>query len=149
MVSHAIGATAPPLLEITIGEALRRAAADWGDAKALVSCAEGLRLSWRELGAQASRLAAGLLARGLLPGDRVAAHCYGVPDSKFGEIVVAWILPAANHSPSEADILAHCRGTIAHYNVPARVRFVAELPMTPSGKIKKFIMRGIETGGET
>ena len=73
----------------------------------------------------------------------------GVPDSKFGEIVVAWIIAAANHSPSEADILAHCRGTIAHYKVPARVRFVAELPMTPSGKIQKFIMRSIETGGET
>ncbi|TFU06574.1 AMP-binding protein [Polymorphobacter arshaanensis] len=73
----------------------------------------------------------------------------GVPDEKFGEIVVAWIIVAAGETPSEADILAHCRGVIAHYKVPARVRFVSELPMTPSGKVQKFIMRRIETGGDT
>ena len=72
----------------------------------------------------------------------------GVPDTKFGEIVVAWIIPAANQTPTEADILAHCHGAIAHYKVPARVRFVSELPMTPSGKIQKFIMRGIEIGDD-
>ena len=73
----------------------------------------------------------------------------GVPDTKFGEIVVAWIIPAANQTPTEADILAHCHGAIAHYKTPARIRFVAELPMTPSGKVQKFMMRSIETGDNT
>lgn len=69
----------------------------------------------------------------------------GVPDEKFGEIVAAWIVPAPGAEPTAAAITAHCRGAIAHYKVPARIRFVSELPMTPSGKVQKFVMRKIET----
>jgi len=65
------GAGEPPLLEETIGQALERAAAAWGDAAALISAHQGVRLTWRELLAHADDLAVGLLALGLVPGDRV------------------------------------------------------------------------------
>ncbi|MGA0602117.1 AMP-binding protein [Caulobacter sp. KR2-114] len=65
------GADEPPLLEHTIGEALERAAAAWGEATALISAHQGVRLSWRDLLARADDLAAGLLALGLSPGDRI------------------------------------------------------------------------------
>lgn len=65
------GAVAPPLLEHTIGAALDLAVQQWPDAEALVSVHQDVRWTWAELGRRADALAAGLLARGLRPGDRV------------------------------------------------------------------------------
>ncbi len=70
-LSHVTGAAAPALLDITIGEALVRAADRWGAQDALVSVAQGIRWSFAELLARADSLAAGLLALGLEPGDRI------------------------------------------------------------------------------
>jgi fatty-acyl-CoA synthase len=70
-LSHVRGANAPPLREDTIGEALAEAAARWGDREALVSAHQGVRLTFRELLERADAVAAGFLALGLQPGDRV------------------------------------------------------------------------------
>ena len=69
--SHATGPTSPALLEHTIGEALDLAVARWPDAEALVSRHQGIRWTWREFARRTDELAAGLLALGLEPGDRV------------------------------------------------------------------------------
>ena len=66
------GATEPPLVEHTIGFALELAARRWPDADALVSRHQGVRLSWAQLKDAADAFAAGLLALGLRPGDRLA-----------------------------------------------------------------------------
>jgi fatty-acyl-CoA synthase len=60
-----------PLLGHTIGHALDRAAAAWGDRTALISRAQGVRWTWRELRDRADAFAAGLLALGLRRGDRI------------------------------------------------------------------------------
>ncbi len=65
------GATTPALLEHTIGEALDRAIARWPNQEALVSVHQGIRWTYEQFGHQIDRLAAGLLALGLKPGDRV------------------------------------------------------------------------------
>jgi fatty-acyl-CoA synthase len=70
-LSHVRGANAPPLREDTIGEALAEAAARWGDREALVCAHQGVRLTFRELLERADAVAAGFLALGLQPGDRV------------------------------------------------------------------------------
>jgi len=70
-LSHTIGADHPPLLEHTIGEALRMAAERWPDAEALVSVHQNVRLTWSQLLEKADAFAAGLLALGVAPGDRV------------------------------------------------------------------------------
>src|SRR5262245_19326214 len=70
-LSHVRGALEPPLLEMTIGAALARARAQWPDAEALVSVHQNVRWSWAEFGRRSEQLAAGLLAIGLRPGDRV------------------------------------------------------------------------------
>ncbi|MCF8469481.1 MAG: AMP-binding protein [Parvibaculum sp.] len=70
-LSHVRGATTPPLLEETIGRALESAAKRWPDAQALVSVHQGVRWSYRELNEKTEALAAGLLALGLKPGDRL------------------------------------------------------------------------------
>ncbi len=69
--SCAQGARTPALLDITIGHALEQAAQQWGDREALVIPHQSVRWTWKELLQRSDALAAGLLALGLEPGDRV------------------------------------------------------------------------------
>jgi fatty-acyl-CoA synthase len=66
---------------------------------------------------------------------------FGVPDDRFGEISAVWIIKKPEVDVSESDIIDFCKGQIAHYKVPALVRFVDEIPMTVTGKPQKFVMR--------
>ncbi|MDR7136096.1 fatty-acyl-CoA synthase [Lysobacter niastensis] len=70
-LSHVVGDTSQPLLDETIGAMLRRIASTWPQRPALVVPAQGVRLTWREFDDEVTRLAAGLLALGLAPGDRI------------------------------------------------------------------------------
>ena len=70
-LSHSRGASAPPLQEQTIGAALAATAAAHGAREALVVPHQGVRWTWNELAERADAVAAGLLALGLAPGDRV------------------------------------------------------------------------------
>ncbi|WP_332775492.1 AMP-binding protein [Polaromonas sp.] len=65
----------------------------------------------------------------------------GVPDKKYGEELCAWIIAKPGQTLSEDEIRAFCKGQIAHYKVPRYIRFVAEFPMTVTGKIQKFKIR--------
>jgi acyl-CoA synthetase (AMP-forming)/AMP-acid ligase II len=65
----------------------------------------------------------------------------GVPDERWGEKVVAAVVLANGKDVSEADLIAHCRTLIAGYKVPKTVRFLDSLPLNPSGKILKTIIR--------
>jgi fatty-acyl-CoA synthase len=66
---------------------------------------------------------------------------FGVPDTKFGEELCAWIKVRAGATLTEEDVRAFCRDQIAHYKVPRHIRFVDDFPMTVTGKMQKFIMR--------
>jgi len=69
--SYVHGASAKPLIGETIGALLDRVAAEAPDSPALVVRHQGVRWSYRELRARADDLAAGLLALGLAPGERI------------------------------------------------------------------------------
>ena len=71
MGSYVSGVPDVPLLGHTIGDALDRAAVAWGDRTALISSAQGVFWTWRELRDRADAFAAGLLALGLRRGDRI------------------------------------------------------------------------------
>jgi fatty-acyl-CoA synthase len=75
-----------------------------------------------------------------LDGVRDAA-VVGVMDRRLGEIPVAFLLVAAECTLQESDVLDSCRGRIASFKIPRRVFFVEELPMTPSGKVRKVALR--------
>jgi fatty-acyl-CoA synthase len=66
---------------------------------------------------------------------------FGVPDSKYGEEICAWVVPKSGAHVSEDAIRDYCRGRIAHYKVPRYIRLVEALPMTVTGKAQKFVMR--------
>jgi fatty-acyl-CoA synthase len=82
-LSHACGATMPPLIEQTVGDFFDAMVARQPNAVALVSRHEGLRFSYRELQAESNRLASALLASGLVPGDRIGIWSHNN---------VAWVL---------------------------------------------------------
>jgi fatty-acyl-CoA synthase len=65
----------------------------------------------------------------------------GIPDDRYGEEIVAFVRPEAGAQLDEDALRAHCRERIAHYKVPRHVRFVAEFPMTVTGKVQKFKLR--------
>jgi len=72
----------------------------------------------------------------------------GVPDEKWGETVKALITPAEGADPSEADLIEHCRGRLAHYKCPTSVDRISMIPRNPSGKILKTELRKPYWDGE-
>ena len=69
----------------------------------------------------------------------------GVPDEMQGEAVWAFIQPKEGATLTVQDVLAYCRSDLAPYKVPSQVRFVEELEMTPTGKIKKIPLQEMAT----
>jgi fatty-acyl-CoA synthase len=67
----------------------------------------------------------------------------GVPDSYYGEQVMAWVrLREGQHSTAE-EIQSFCRGRIMDYKIPRFVKFTDDFPKTVTGKVQKFRMREI------
>jgi fatty-acyl-CoA synthase len=62
----------------------------------------------------------------------------GVPDTRYGEELCAWVRLRDGESASVEEIRAFCQGQIAHYKVPRCVKFVDGFPMTVTGKIPNF-----------
>jgi fatty-acyl-CoA synthase len=67
----------------------------------------------------------------------------GVPDSKYGEDICAWVRLRDGATATAEEIRDFCRGQIATYKIPRYIRFTDEFPMTVTGKIQKFRMREI------
>jgi fatty-acyl-CoA synthase len=74
--------------------------------------------------------------------DVAQAHVVALPDERMGEVGCAWVVPADGHEPSAEALIAHCRAQLSRFKVPARVLFcsASELPLTPSGKVQKFVL---------
>src|SRR5450631_2402068 len=68
----------------------------------------------------------------------------GIPNSRLGEIVVAWVRLRPNIAATEEEIRQFCQGHIAYYKIPDHIRFVDSFPATLSGKIQKYKMREFE-----
>jgi fatty-acyl-CoA synthase len=65
----------------------------------------------------------------------------GVPDSRFGEELCAWVIVKAGQSLDAEALRSYCKGRVAHYKVPRYIEFVQAFPMTVTGKIQKFKIR--------
>lgn len=98
-LSFAQGPTDVPLLDATIGQALRDAARRWGNALALVARHQGLRRTWAELDHEVDRVATGLIAHGIGAGDRVgiwAPNCAQWTVLQFATARIGAILVTIN-----------------------------------------------------
>lgn len=65
----------------------------------------------------------------------------GIPDEKWGERVHAIIIPKQGVSLTEEEVIEWCRGKIAGYKIPKSIELVSELPINPSGKVQKYILK--------
>ena len=82
-------------------------------------------------------------------------YVIGVPSTRYGEDVMAWIKLHEGARLAEHQLVAACRGRIASYKIPRYWKFVESFPMTVTGKARKFLMRqavieelGRQTGKE-
>src|SRR4051794_24798803 len=66
----------------------------------------------------------------------------GVPDERYGEQVMAWVIPRTGaEPPSAATLRDFCAGRLASYKIPRYVKVVDAFPLTVTGKIRKGEMR--------
>lgn len=73
--------------------------------------------------------------------DVAEAAVIGVPDTRWGEVGLAVVVPRSGNKIDPERLRAACRAQLAGYKVPQHVRIVDSLPRTPSGKIEKHKLR--------
>jgi fatty-acyl-CoA synthase len=74
--------------------------------------------------------------------DIADVQVIGVPDPKYGEELMAWIVMRPGAEPLDAKrVQAFCDGRLAHYKIPRYVHIVDGFPMTVTGKVRKVEMR--------
>ena len=71
---------------------------------------------------------------------------YGVASPKYGEEVAAAVKLKPGGDCQAEELKQYCRGNISKFKIPKYVKFVAEFPLTASGKIQKYLLR--EKAGE-
>jgi fatty-acyl-CoA synthase len=67
----------------------------------------------------------------------------GIASKKYGEEVGAFIILHPDTAMTEEDVRDFCRGKISRFKIPRYVFFVDNYPLTPSGKIQKYLLREI------
>ncbi len=73
-----------------------------------------------------------------------AAALIGLPDAKWGEVPVAAVVKRADVTTTE--LVEFCATRLARYKLPKQIFFVAELPLSASGKVlKRTLKEHIET----
>ncbi|TDL31864.1 AMP-binding protein [Jeotgalibacillus sp. S-D1] len=65
----------------------------------------------------------------------------GVPDPKYGEELMAWIILKDKEQLDSEELRNYCKGKISHHKIPKYIEFVDSYPMTASGKIQKYLLR--------
>jgi len=62
----------------------------------------------------------------------------GVPDPNYGQEILACVVVKPGAVLDEAALRAHCERELGRYKTPRYLRFVAELPKGPSGKVQRL-----------
>lgn len=73
--------------------------------------------------------------------DVLEAAVIGIPDTMWGEAVMACIVLKPGSIITEDDIIQHCKANLASYKKPKHIKFFNELPKSPTGKILKKDLR--------
>jgi fatty-acyl-CoA synthase len=157
--SQLSGPTDEPLVTDTIGRTFDRTVEQYPEVEALVVCHQGIRWSYREYQREVDRLACGLLALGVEPGDRVsiwAPNCYEwcltqFATAKIGAIMVC-INPAYRlHELEYALNKVQCKAIITAESFKSSdylgmLRELApELSNCPAGQLKSAKLPHLET----
>ncbi len=68
------------------------------------------------------------------PGVREAVS-YGIPDTKYGQLVGAAVVPSGE--TTESELIAYCSEKLAAFKVPSVIHVVETIPRTPTGKVQR------------
>ena len=82
------------------------------------------------------------------PAVALAAVC-GVADEAKGELAKAYVMLKPGTSASGKELVEHCRQHLAAYKLPRAVQFVANVPVTASGKIMRRLLKDVDDGTRT
>lgn len=78
----------------------------------------------------------------MLRNDQIAqVAVVGVPDSRLGEVGMAFVVTRPNADPDPDALLSWCRAEMANFKAPRYVVLVDELPLNATGKVLKFELR--------
>lgn len=69
------------------------------------------------------------------------AAVVGAADAKWGEAGIAFVILNAAGTTTPEILRQWCRDHLAAFKIPRDVRLVADLPRTPSGKIRKAVLK--------
>lgn len=69
------------------------------------------------------------------------ASCFGIPDPKFGEAVMAAVVPRSGESLTEEEVIAYSAENLGRFKVPKRVVFLDALPKSAVGKVLRRELR--------
>ena len=73
--------------------------------------------------------------------DVADVQVIGVPDERYGEEIMAFVIPREGAELDSEALREFCRGKIAHFKVPRHIALCHEFPMTVTGKIQKYKLR--------
>jgi acyl-CoA synthetase (AMP-forming)/AMP-acid ligase II len=66
------------------------------------------------------------------------AATVGVPDDRLGQVGYAWVQLRTGAKVTVEELTAHGARELAAFKLPRQIFLVADLPVTPSGKVQKF-----------
>ena len=69
------------------------------------------------------------------------AAVIGIPDEKWGETIKGLVVVRPGHAVTEPELIAFCRGRMAHFKCPTSIEFRDTLLRTATGKLQKFKLR--------
>ncbi|RZU31949.1 class I adenylate-forming enzyme family protein [Blastococcus saxobsidens] len=75
--------------------------------------------------------------------DVALAAVVGAPDERWGEVIVAFVVPAPGSEPDPAELTAFTRDRLSPFKVPRAWRVVEQLPMTASAKVQRAELRRV------
>ena len=73
---------------------------------------------------------------------------FGIPDEKWGEALCAYVVTEDGARVTDHELISFCTDHLARFKRPRLVRFVENIPKTPSGKVVKAKLRDDFLKGE-
>ena len=71
----------------------------------------------------------------------MSAAVVGLPHPHWTEAVTAFVVKQENADLDEQDVIDLCKRELGKFEIPKRVVFIDEMPLTSTGKIRKNILR--------
>ena len=65
----------------------------------------------------------------------------GIPDERLGEVGVAFVVPRPGAQVDPEALIEWCRDHMANFKVPRKVEIVDALPLNPTGKVMKYVLK--------